>query len=255
MSSGLFAFYSLGVYLAVRSLTTLRCSLFTVSNSLLTMNLLIIGATGGTGKELVRQALELGHSVTAFARRPQRLRIEHPRLRAIKGDVLENKTVAVAMQGQEAVLCALGHRRWVLPSRILSRGTANIIQAMKQYGVRRLICETSLGVGDSVGRLGLYYTLFVIPFVVFFYFRDKGRQERMIRESDLEWTIVRPARLTNGRKRNDHEHGMDVGHYIVTRSIARADVASFMLSQLDNTTYLRKTPALANRWPWDRSRT
>ncbi len=141
------------------------------------MHLLIVGATGGTGLELVTQALERGHDVTAFVRKPSALKMTHERLRVVQGDVMDAASLRQAMAGQDAVLCALGHKRWFYPTRILSQGTANILSAMQGSGVRRLVCETSLGVGDSRGRMGLYYTLFVIPFILPFYYWDKARQE------------------------------------------------------------------------------
>lgn len=209
------------------------------------MNILIIGATGGTGQELVTQALAQGHSVTAFARNPAKVTLTHERLVVVKGDVLDYGTVERAAKGKDAVVSALGHKRWFVPSKILSEGTRNIIRAMEQHGVRRFVCETSLGVGDSVGKLGLYYTLFVIPFIVFFYFRDKGRQERVIRKSNPDWIIVRPGQLTNGRQRGTYRHGDNIGSFITTVRISRTDVADFMLKQLSNDIYLRKSPGVA----------
>lgn len=208
------------------------------------MNLLIIGASGGTGKELVQQGLEQGHSVKAFVRNPDSLKLNHDRLTLVQGDVLDYASVKRAMEGSDAVLSALGHSRWFIPTSILSEGTKNIIAAMKIQNVKRFICETSLGVGDSRGKLGLYYTIFVIPFITYFYFRDKKRQEQLIKASGLDWTIVRPGRLTNGKKRGTYRHGTEPGNYIVTLSVSRADTADFMLKQLNDDTYLNKTPAV-----------
>jgi nucleoside-diphosphate-sugar epimerase len=148
------------------------------------------------------------------------------------------------MRGQDAVLCVLGHKRWLYPTRILSDGTRNVLRAMEAHGVRRLVCETSLGIGDSAGRMGLYYSLFVVPVILPFYYWDKTRQERAIAASAAEWVIVRPAVLTNGPKRGQTEHGLDVGSYVVTRTISRADVADFMLNQLVADTYLRTAPGV-----------
>ena len=208
------------------------------------MNILIIGATGGTGRELTTQALAQGHFVTAFARNPAKVTFTK-RFVVVKGDVLDYESVAQAVKGKDAVISALGHKRWFLPSKILSEGTRNIIRAMEEHGVRRFVCETSLGMGDSVGRLGLYYTLFVIPVIVFFYFRDKGKQEELIRKSNLDWIIVRPGQLTNGRERGTYRHREKIGSLITTVSISRADVADFMLKQLTDDTYLRKSPGVA----------
>jgi hypothetical protein len=99
------------------------------------------------------------------------------------------------------VLSALGHKRFYYPTRILSEGTGNVLRAMEEHGIRRLVCETSLGIGDGAGRMGLYYTLFAIPLILPFYFWDKTRQERVIAGSKADWIIVRPAALTNGAMR------------------------------------------------------
>ncbi len=209
------------------------------------MKVLIIGATGGTGRQLVSQAIERDLTVTAFVRDPGKLPLAHPRLSVIRGNVLDASSVDRAVAGRDAVLCALGHKRWFYPNRILSSGTEQIIQAMQRHGVRRLVCETSLGVGSSFGRLGLYYTLFTIPFILPFYYWDKSRQETVIRNSRLDWTIVRPGLLNNRRARGVVRHGAAVGNWIWTVRISRADVAAFMLDQLTDDAYLHQTPGVS----------
>ena len=159
--------------------------------------ILIVGATGGTGRELVAQALERGYAVTALVRNPSRLQIKHPRLIVAQGDVLDYNSVEAAMRGQEAVVSALGHKRFFYPTRILSEGTRNILRAMEAHQVARFVCATSLGLGDSAGRMGLFYTLFIIPMILPLYFWDKTRQERLIAQSRSDWTIVRPGVLTS----------------------------------------------------------
>jgi uncharacterized protein YbjT (DUF2867 family) len=206
---------------------------------------LIVGATGGTGHQLVAQALERGLTVTALARDPSKLALQHPRLSAVRGDVLDPASLEAAMRGQEAVLCALGHTRYFSPTRVLSEGTANILDAMERHGVKRLVCETSLGIGDSAGRMGLYYTCFVIPLILPFYFWDKTRQERIVAASDRDWVIVRPGALTNGPKRGGLRHGRTVGSFLWTVRVSRADVAGFMLDQLASSAYLRTATGVA----------
>ena len=208
------------------------------------MKLLVVGGTGGTGRELIKQALEQGHTLTALVRKPQKLKIAHSNLQVIKGNVLDVEKVEEVVAGHEAVLSALGHKRFFIKTSILSKGTKNIIQAMEKENVNRFICVTSLGINDSRFKLGLYYTLFVIPFIVFFYFLDKAKQEKIIQSSTLNWTIVRPGQLINGRKRCKYKHGLDLGNYVLTKMISRADVAHFMLSQLNDPTYFRKTAAV-----------
>lgn len=210
------------------------------------MKLLIIGGTGGTGQQLIKQALKQGHRLTVLARRPEKIKISHPDLTVVKGNVLDMENVRKAVAGQEAVLSALGHKRFFIKTKILSEGTRNIIHAMHENGVSRFICVTSLGVGDSRFKLGLYHTLFVIPVIIFFYFRDKEKQEKLIRASGLEWTIIRPAQLIpqwaaslfHGKTLGNYKHGTQVGNYFFTKMISRAEVAHFMLRQLNNNDYL-----------------
>ena len=207
--------------------------------------ILIVGATGGTGRQLVEQALERGFAVTALVRKPSKLRVSHSNLTVIRGNVLDYASVETAMLGQEAVVSALGHKRFFYPTRILSEGTRNILRAMETHGVPRLVCETSLGIGDSAWRLGLYFTLFTIPVILPFYFWDKTRQERIVAESNVEWVIVRPGMLTNGEKRERIRHGGPLGSFFWTVRVSRADVADFMLSQLESDRYLRAAPGVA----------
>jgi uncharacterized protein YbjT (DUF2867 family) len=114
---------------------------------------------------------------------------------------------------------------------------------METRGVHRFVCETSLGVGDSAGRLGMYYTFFTIPVVLPFYYWDKTRQEQLIAASRVEWVLVRPGLLNNGAKRGRYRHGR-VGSFLWTVRISRADVADFMLNQLSSDTYLRTAPGV-----------
>ena len=206
--------------------------------------LLVVGATGGTGRQIVLQALERGFAVTALVRDPSRVTITHPQLMVVRGDVLDPGSVDAAMRGQEAVLSALGHKRYFSPRRILSEGTRNILRAMEANGVSRFVCESSLGIGDSAGRMGLYFTFFTIPVVLPLYFWDKTRQERIIAGSHVEWIIVRPGVLTNAAKRGGYRHGFQVGSFLWTVHISRADVADFMLNQLESDTYLRAAPGV-----------
>lgn len=210
------------------------------------MKLLIIGGTGATGRELVKQALEDGHLVTALARNPGKLHFTHPKLYIVKGNVLDFESVQKAVAGQDAVLSALGHKRFIIYTNILSEGTKNIVKAMEMQGVKRFICITTLGINDSRFKMGLYYTLFVIPFITFFYFMDKRKQEKIISNSSLNWTIVRPAQLINGKLTRKYKHGENLGNYIITKLISRANVAHFMLSQLNDSAYFHKTPGITN---------
>jgi len=149
------------------------------------------------------------------------------------------------MRGQQAVVSALGHKQFFRPTRILSEGTRNLLEAMRAEDVRRIVCETALGIGDAAGRLGLYYTFFTIPLILPFYFWDKARQERLIADSDRDWVIVRPSVLTNGARRGGCRHGLTLGSFVATVRIPRADVAAFMLDQLSSDDYLRAAVGIA----------
>ncbi|MBT8294593.1 MAG: SDR family oxidoreductase [Eudoraea sp.] len=210
------------------------------------MKLLVIGGTGKTGRELIKQGLAQGHVITAVVRKPEKIKYSHPNLYVAKGDVLIPESLERVIKGQDAVLSALGHKQFIIKTTILSRGTKNIVSAMSGNQVKRFICITSLGINDSKFKLGLYYTLFTIPFILYFYFLDKSKQEKIITDSGLEWTIVRPGQLTNGKKRTNYKHGSNVGHYILTKMISRADVAHFMLNILNTNTYLKNTVGITN---------
>ncbi len=207
------------------------------------MNLLIFGPTGATGRCLLEQALTQGHHVTAFARRPEKVTPQHPNLKVVKGDILDYDSIDAAMRGQEAVLLALGvylfHKNTVL-----SDGTRNIIRAMETHGVKRLVCESSLGIADSRDQMSLFAEFFLYPLLLRHFFPDKERQELHIRQSHLDWVIVRPARLTNAKRTGEYRHGFGP-HEKIKGVISRADTAEFMLQQLTDDTYLRKTPGVS----------
>ncbi|MCC7060778.1 MAG: SDR family oxidoreductase [Burkholderiaceae bacterium] len=209
------------------------------------MQILIVGASGALGRVLVSQALERGHQVTALVRRPERFELRHERLTVAPGNVLDPAPVGAAVAGQQAVISALGHKRWMFPTRILSAGTANVLAAMQRHGVRRFVCVTSLGVGDSWWRMGLWYTLFVLPVILQFYFWDKLRQERLGRASGLDGTIVRPGALTTGDGRGSWRSGPRIGNLLWTVRIARADVACFLLDETAHPHHPRETVAVA----------
>ena len=208
------------------------------------MKLIIIGGTGGTGKQLIKQSLDQGHLVTAIVRNPKKVKKTHQNLKVVQGNVLDLASFEHAFQGQDAVISALGHKRFFIKTTILSEGTKNIICAMEKYQIKRFICITSLGINDSRFKLGLYYTLFVIPVILLFYFLDKEKQERHIVNSNLDYTIVRPGQLTNGKKRGIYKHGEGLGSYILTKMISRADVAHFILYELEANRYCKQTPVV-----------
>lgn len=208
------------------------------------MNVLIFGATGGTGQQLVAQALTQGHVVTAFVRNPTKFKTTAPHLHIVQGDVLQYTAVKNAMADQEAVLCALGTP---VSDRTTMRanGTNHIIQAMAACGVRRLVCQTSLGFGDSQALLPFHFKYFVVPFILRHAFADHEQQERYIKESRLDWIIVRPGNMTNGARTGRYRHGFAGDDRSIKLKVSRADVADFMLKQLTEDRYLHQTPGIS----------
>jgi len=211
------------------------------------MKLLIFGATGGTGRHLVEQALQQGHDVTAFVRDPAKLSTAHAKLTVIQGDVMNAAAVERAMPGHEAVFCALGSPA-LKTGTTRSDGTRNIIRAMERAEVRRLICLASLGYGDSravVDAAPFYFRFIIAPLFLRRVFAEHALQEQYIKRSSLNWTIVRPGNLTDGPHTGTCRHGFPATDRSIKVSISRADVADFMLRQLADDTYLRKTPGLS----------
>jgi putative NADH-flavin reductase len=207
------------------------------------MNLLVIGASRGVGRQLVQQSLEAGHTVTAMARHPRDLPREEARLRVVAGDILEAAQVREALLGQEAVCLTIGVGITLKPVTVFSRGTQNVLAAMAEHGVRRLLCVTGIGAGDSKGHGGFLYDRIINPLLLGTIYQDKDRQEALIRASATDWTIVRPGFLTNGPKTCRYRVLTDLRSVTAGR-ISRADVAHFLLTELAANRYLRQTPLL-----------
>lgn len=207
------------------------------------MNLLIFGATGGTGQQLVTQALEQGHIVTALVRRSDAMKTRHANLNIVQGNILSIETVTALVFGKDVVLSALGTRQSGLPDLIL--GTRNILAATHQCGVPRSLWITSFGVGESLKQMSWLASLLIVKGLLRHAIAEKEFQERLIRESGGDWIIVRPGSLTDGPR---------TGVYRVLRSdapdkigrpvISRADVADFMLRHLTGDEYLNQAVGL-----------
>jgi putative NADH-flavin reductase len=204
---------------------------------------LIIGATGGTGRILLDKALEQGHEVTALARNPSAVAPRDYRPRVLEGNTLDPEAVEAAVAGQDAVLSALG-TRGSKPTTLFSASTANLVDAMIKHGVRRLVCVTGIGTGDSRGHGGFLYDRVLLPFVVRNQYADKDRQEEIIKRSGLEWVIVRPARLTNEAATGEYQVFLSGDSYRAT-TISREDVAAFMLAQLSEDRHVHQTPVIS----------
>ncbi|WP_317106512.1 SDR family oxidoreductase [Chroococcidiopsis sp. SAG 2025] len=208
------------------------------------MKLLIFGSTGSIGRQLVQHALEQGHTVTAFARDPAKLDIQHANLKLVQGDVMDLASVEKAVRGQDAVLCVLGSggKR---TGTIRSEGTRQIIRAMEKGGVRRFVCQTTLGARDSWGNLNFFWKYIMFGIFLRDVFADRQKQENYVKQSHLDWTIVRPGAFVDGDRTSNYRHGFPATDRTSKLKISRADVADFMLKQLVDDLYLHKTPALS----------
>lgn len=204
------------------------------------MKVVVFGSTGGTGRQLVEQALEEGHRVTALARHPEKFPMQHEHLRIVQGDVLDSDCVVAAVSGQDAVMSALGTKQRG-PVSICTDGIKRILTAMTTHGVRRLVAISAYGAADS-HRQDLY-NFFLWTFMKQKMI-DKEHMEELIKQSGLDWTVVRPAALTDGPRTQRYHTGTDL-HMKLSSKISRADVADFMLRQLTDATYVHKAPAIA----------
>jgi uncharacterized protein YbjT (DUF2867 family) len=208
------------------------------------MKILIFGATGGTGRELLAQALDAGHEVTAFVRDPARLAgVQHANLSAVSGDVLDAADVGSAVSGHDAVCFVVGAGRE--PSNVREQGTRNVVGAMQTSGVRRLVCLSSMGVGDSKANLPWFTKKIIVGVYLRHAFADHERQEAVVRDSGLDWTLVRPPHLKDGPRTGEYQHGFPVTYRDIKGWITRSDVADFMLKQLDDDRYVKASPGLS----------
>jgi putative NADH-flavin reductase len=208
------------------------------------MKLVIFGATGRTGIPLVEQALAAGHEVVAFVRTPSKLTIQHPNLRVVQGDSTDGAAVSRAVQGADVVISALGHSK-NSPRTMMADSARQIVAAMKQHGVQRVITLTGAGVGapedkpKPVNHVIKFLLKTLSPQVL----ADSEEHVRIIRESGLDWTVVRGPMLTEGAHTGNYRVGW-VGVNTGAR-ISRADVADFMLKVVSGGTYLRQMPMVS----------
>jgi putative NADH-flavin reductase len=207
------------------------------------MKILIIGATRGIGAQLLSQALEAQHSVTVLARDPNKIKLIDDKLTVLKGDICDPTTVAAAVQGQEAVCVTIGIPITFQPVTVFSDGILQVIKAMQEHQVKRLICVTGIGAGDSKGHGGFLYDKIFKPLLLKTIYADKDLQEQYLKESGLDWVIVRPAGLTNG-PRSEKYRVVTILDGVTSRRISRADVAHFITSELREQKYTGQTTLL-----------
>lgn len=220
------------------------------------MKIAIFGATGPTGRRLVERAIAEGHEVTAFVRNPSRMKVRHERLSFVVGDARDASRVEEAISGREAVISALGGG----PSNPLrpfapgeaggpsSIGARHIVAAMEKHGLKRLVCQSAWGAGESKENLdvsGWVFMKVLVPPFLRDEYADKDLQEEIIRSSGLDWVIVRPMLLTNGPWTGSYR--ADTGLTPGRRPwISRADVAEFLLRQLHDDAFLRRAPGIGH---------
>jgi putative NADH-flavin reductase len=207
--------------------------------------LVIFGATGGTGQQLVAQALQQGHDVTAFVRSPRKLTNSDDRLRVATGDVTTDvNAIASALAGQDAAISALGRGRSLTSDHLISRSMRTIVPAMERQGVRRLIVVSAFGVGET-RRDGSPLQRMMFRLLLRDLYADKAASEEYLRGASLDWTLVKPTMLTDGPLTRTYR----VGERLQLRGlpkISRADVAHFVLTQVADATYSGKTAVISS---------
>jgi putative NADH-flavin reductase len=212
----------------------------------LVMRVLIIGASQGIGLEATRQALAAGHQVRALSRSASRMTLSDARLEKVEGDALKQQDVQSALAGVDAVIQSLGVGFGELfsPVTLFSEATRVLVAAMMAQGVKRLLCVTGFGAGESRASI---HCLQRVPFQLAFgrAYADKSVQEQLIKDSGLDWTIVRPGVLMNGRVTGRYQVLVEPKAWR-NGLIARADVGDFLVAQLAKPTYLHQAPVLVN---------
>jgi len=205
--------------------------------------ILVLGATGGTGRLIVSQALARGHQVTALVRSPAKAS-DLKGARLVVGDVRDETALREALKGQDAVVSALGTP--ASPYRevtLLSTATRALVDAMKAEHVSRLVCITGMGAGESAGHGGLLFDRLIFPLLLRKVYADKDRQEAIVRDSGLDWVLVRPAVL-NDKPGRDAIRSLEELSKFRGGTISRADVAAFVLDQLRSDAWLHRSPLI-----------
>ncbi|MGB5819894.1 MAG: SDR family oxidoreductase [Saonia sp.] len=209
------------------------------------MKVIVFGSTGTIGKHVIDQALDQGHKVLAFCREAEKLKeFMHPNLKTLEGDVLNPIDVSKAVKGQDVVCVVLGSGK-KRKGTVRSEGTRNIIDAMKEHHVQRLICQSTLGAGNSQGNLNFFWKYIMFGWFLKPVFLDHELQEKYVMESNLDWTLIRPAAFVDGERTKEYRHGFHADDRSLKLKISRADVADFILRQIGNNAYLHKTPGLS----------
>jgi putative NADH-flavin reductase len=209
------------------------------------MKILVFGASGQTGREIVRQAVARKHEVTAFVRNPSRLQDLAARVQVFQGDITDPAAVTRAIEGHAAVLSALGAPNPIQHYQPFQTGIENILHGMEALDVRRLVYLSFVGVNAGTEDLRFFLNQ-VASRLLRAAIADHRANERAIRASRLSWTIVHAAKLTNGRMTGAYRSGESVPIRSAVPLVSRADVADFMLQQLTDVRYISRSPRVMN---------
>ena len=207
------------------------------------MKIAVFGGTGATGQEIIKQGLERNYHVTVLARNPAAIQQTSPNLEVNAGSIADADTVEKVIAGNDAVLSVLGFKRGTSKPTIFADGAKVLMSAMNKTDVKRLIYCTSAGVEDHDPNEMLIYRYIIKPFFLQEGYNDMKVGEALIRESNLDWTLVRPSRLTNGPKQ-EHFRVSPLYRSKGGVAISRADLAYFMLNQITSDEWSHKTPTL-----------
>ncbi len=210
------------------------------------MKVLVIGAGGESGQEIVKRAQAHGHEVTAFVHDPSEYK--QAGVRVIGGDVLDAGAVQSAVAGQEAVIDALGGKTPFKETTLETNAARNVVDAMKQHNVKRLIVISVMGAGDSQGNAPFLYEHLLMPMFLRGAMKDKAGMEAEVSSSDLKWTLVRPPTLTKGDPTGKFHVVASEAHPNDTKAhkITRADLAEFIVEQLENDQYVGQAVVVTN---------
>ena len=206
------------------------------------MKVLILGSTGRTGQELVKQAIDQGHVVTAFVRDPTKMNLSHEKLTIAEGNVLHKAQLLRAIEDKDAVLSALGSGKSLKSHDLVTNAVNLLVPAMEKANIQRLIFLSAFGVGETYLQANMLQRIIFKTFLKNIY-ADKGRAEVLIRASNLDWTFVYPVVLTDGPLTGKYQVGENLQMKGMPK-ISRADVAEFMLQQLTGTATIRKAPII-----------
>ncbi len=208
------------------------------------MNIALLGATGGIGRLVLDKALARGHQVTALARTPSKLDVQSPSLHISQGDALKPDDVQKVIGGQDLIISTIGART-LKPDTICEESARNVLSALAQTGVRRFICISGAGLGDNAG---LIIEKIIRPLLLKNVYADALAQDALIKRSEIDWTIVRPYRLTNGPESSTYQVARNPFRSpILIRMTTRADVADFMVKEAEERQYLHSIAFISSK--------